>query len=242
MNQQLNAFEQMKDQIESDLKKQQQEVKRNKIEEEKKKKEEQFNQGLEKLADRVIEAEKNKSSNTYVLLKTFLDVALELQGLMKDLNAINDALSCLTDAIGFIDSAITLDSQLLDESMTTKYGLFQRMKNRRKQRKAIKNNVGRMIMLTDSIYMKYNLATDIADAVGKIGIKVKTQMDKTRKKMEKKKLKQGVEINDTVASSRGEEYLKKRREERNATSDFDTSEKPSGGTDQAGSNDISDIL
>lgn len=198
-----------------------------------------FEAGLVRLAEKVIEKEKDPNDTLYILLRSFLDVALEMQVLMENISAINEAMSCMTDAISFIDSAINLDKLFIEESTRQNYGFFARMKMKRQQRKAIKNNVNRMYALADTIYMKYDMANSMSQAMAKMGIKLKSKVKKASEKARKKALKTGTTSAVDTATANGNAFLDKIRAKNNGASDNastpstptapSTSQKPSSG-------------
>lgn len=192
-----------------------------------------FEKGLVRLAEMVIEKENNPNDTLYILLRSFLDVALEMQVLMDNISAINEAMSCMTDAISFIDSAINLDKLFIDESTKQNYGFFARMKMKRKQRKAIKNNVNRMYALADTIYMKYDMANSMSQAMAQMGIKLKAKVKKASEKARKKALKTGTTSAVDTATANGNAFLDKIRA-KNSTSSA-TPSMPSAPTTPANS-------
>ncbi len=199
-----------------------------------------FEKGLVRLAEMVIEKEKDPNDTLYILLRSFLDVALEMQVLMANISAINEAMSCMTDAISFIDSAINLDKLFIEESTKQNYGFFARMKMKRQQRKAIRNNVNRMYALADTIYMKYDMANSMSQAMAKMGIKLKSKVKKASEKARKKALKTGTTSAVDTATANGNAFLDKIRAKNNGSSDApsspstpsapSSSQKPSSGT------------
>ena len=110
---------------------------------EKERKEQHFEEGLSKLVDKVIEeelkAQQNQGQQTIIgeVLMTFLDVALEMKEMMKTMQAINVAMECLGDAIGFLDQALEFDNQLISNSLEVKYGFFQRWKQKQQQKEGV---------------------------------------------------------------------------------------------------------
>lgn len=187
-----------------------------------------FEKGLVRLAEMVIEREHDPNDTIYILLRSFLDVALEMQSLMANITAINEAMSCMTDAISFIDSAINLDRLFIKEATKENYGFFARMKMKRQQNKAIKNNVNRMYALADTIYMKYDMANGMAQAMAQMGIKLKAKVKKATEKARKKALKTGTTSSIDTATANGDAFLDSIRAKKNSSGTA-PSTKPSTG-------------
>ena len=156
-------------------------IEKNKRIREKERKQAEFDQRILDLADKALEYE-NKDENTYVLLESFLEVAIEMKNLMETMSAINVAMETISDAIGFIDAAIAFDNVLMEESLATNYGFFARLKLRAKMRKTIRNNRGRVLAIAKSLEMKYKMATDMQKALSGVGAKLKSAIGKKRKK------------------------------------------------------------
>ncbi len=210
------------------------EVKREAKEQQLKRKQENdkknFEKGLVRLAEMVIEREHDPNDTIYILLRSFLDVALEMQSLMANITAINEAMSCMTDAISFIDSAINLDRLFIKEATKENYGFFARMKMKREQNKAIKNNVNRMYALADTIYMKYDMANGMAQAMAQMGIKLKSKVKKATEKARKKALKTGTTSSIDTATANGDAFLETIRAKKNTAETKPGGEtKPSAG-------------
>ena len=169
---------------------------------EKERKEQHFEEGLSKLVDKVIEeelkAQQNQGQQTIIgeVLMTFLDVALEMKEMMKTMQAINVAMECLGDAIGFLDQALEFDNQLISNSLEVKYGFFQRWKQKQQQKKAMKNNMHRMEMVVQSITMKYQMATSMMDMFGSMNTKLHKMMNLRMEKRQKAK-----KVETTVSSN-----------------------------------------
>ncbi|MBO5737375.1 MAG: hypothetical protein J6S04_06160 [Clostridia bacterium] len=175
---------------------------------EKERREQKFEAGLNQLVEKVIEeelkAQQNQGEQTIMgeVLMTFLDVALEMKEMMNTLKAINVAMECLGDAIGFLDQALEFDNQMLSDSLQVKYGFFQRMKQKSQQKKAMKNNMRRMESVIQSITMKYQMATSMMDMFGSMNVKLHKMMNlrmEKRKKVKKSAPTGGIATSDSPA-------------------------------------------
>lgn len=196
------------------------------------KREKLFNQRLEQLADRAIEySDGMHDPNMAMLLESFLDVALQLKGVMETMHSINLAMDCITDAISFLDQTFVFDQLLMDESLSYNYGFMSRMKARIKMKKTIRNNAGRILALADSLCMKYQLVNDMAQTFGKVGKKLNSRLNRRTKRMNTQKKKTGG--NSSAALSPAQQYMAAR---------MAASGKTSSASASASSGGIDDIL
>ena len=179
-----------------------------KLKREKDRREKKFEEGLNQLVEKVIEeelkAQENQGEQTIIgeVLMTFLDVALEMKEMMNTLKAINVAMECLGDAIGFLDQALEFDNQMLAGSLEVKYGFVQRWKQQRMQKKAMRNNMHRMEMVIQGITMKYKMATSMMDMFGTMSTKLHKTMNirmEKRKKAKKSAPTGGIASSDSPA-------------------------------------------
>ena len=197
---------------------------------EKERKQAEFDQRILDLADKALEYE-TKDENMYVLLESFLEVAIEMKNLMETMSAINVAMETISDAVGFIDAAIAFDNVLMDESLANSYGFFARLKMRAKMRKTIRNNRGRVLAIAKSLEMKYKMATDMRKALSGVGANLKKAIGKKNKKAKP--------TTDTTPSA-AKLFIAERKALANGGASVDTEVK--GGGSSSSSSDISDIL
>ena len=158
----------------------------------KQKDEQRFYQKLDELAivtDRM-QRERGADDHLTVLMQAFLEVAIELQDMMQTINSVSTAMECLSDAITFIDDAISFDRLIFEQSAAQSHGFFSRMKARRMMKKAIKNNTGRMYELAESMVYKYKMVVQMSDSMQEACLNMKEvmgkQAEKRKKKLEKK--------------------------------------------------------
>lgn len=213
---------------------------------EKERREQKFEEGLNQLVEKVIEeelkAQQNQGEQTIMgeVLMTFLDVALEMKEMMNTLKAINVAMECLGDAIGFLDQALEFDNQMLSDSLQVKYGFFQRMKQKSQQKKAMKNNMRRMESVIQSITMKYQMATSMMDMFGSMNVKLHKMMNlrmEKRKKVKKSTPTGGIATSDSPARRMIAQAMADR-----GLGAVSAPTQPTMGGGNAGSSDNSDIL
>ncbi len=213
-DQQMDSFDLIKEEIERKKVENRERIRQEQLQQQKEEREKNFNEGLIRLAERVMEYEQMGDQSTYFVLKTFLDLAVEIQELMKNLNSISDAMYCLTEAIGFIDNSMKLDDERYTQSLAVKYGFFQRMKQKKKAKKAIKNNAARIQSLVDNISMKYEMASSMTQAMAKLGVKIKMKTEKVMAKSKARADKQGLGGAMQQTASKGDRFLEKLRAEK----------------------------
>lgn len=200
----------------------------------------QFGAKMQKLADTYLRLEKERGTEDPIvgLLVTFLDAALEMQTMMESMEAINTAMSCVTEGIKFLDDAINFDQQMIKETTKENYGFFARFKARREMKKAIRNNAGRMLRVVDGLSMKHEMITSMVDAMSKAGVKIKQRSEKMAQKRAKKAAKRpgGAPTGPSAA----QRFLDSRRAELGMGGG--TGSSAGAAPAASGSSDISDIL
>lgn len=197
-------------------------------------KQREFEDKINLLADKALEYQ-SKDENLYLLLESFLEVAIEMKKLMDSMNAINVAMEAISDAVGFLDAALDFDSVFMDQSLQNNYGFFARMKLKHKYHKTIKNNRGRMLAISKSLEMKYTMASDMMKALSNVSSGLKKSIEKSNKKM--KKDVGGKSEGNSAAKS----YLEQRKKELGGEFE-DTSSAPTTPSSSGSVSDISDIL
>ena len=160
------------------------ELEKDRLEREREQKRKDFKSRVAALTEKAAQMYKDRGpdDNISILLTSFLDVAIEMETLMDTLTSINVAMECMNDAIGFLDAAIDFDNALMDQSLEHSYNWFQRWMLRRKMKKTIKNNCGRMMAIAKGLEMKYTMAQDMLKALSGVGDKLKKTMEKNNKK------------------------------------------------------------
>lgn len=219
-------------------------VETRRLERERDNKKKHFDAKLEKLAQTTVDFEQKygKDHDMTTLLTTFLDVALEMKNLMETMTAINVAMECINDAIQFLDTAIDFDNVMMDQALDKNYGFWARVRHKRKMKKTIRNNIGRMRQIADGLKMKYSMATDMMKALSGVSTRLKTSITKSKKKQEAKaeKARAKGEVVLTTPSP-AELYLddyKKRNGISDGAAEDDTA---ASATAASGSSDVSSI-
>ena len=145
----------------------QREIEKERLIREKEQKKINFAQKQDKLLNKIIEFE-NKFGEDYYLvtmLKKFYEVSVEMETVMETMEAINDAMDCITESILFLDSALEFDQNLITGINSTSYGFFSRLKAKRQMKKARRNTVGRMKSVISGFKFKYALMEDMVKSM-----------------------------------------------------------------------------
>jgi len=173
-----------------------------KLERQRKNRSEQFDKRLVDLANKAVDFRIKYGDEHYLteLMVTFLDVALQLKEVIEVLAAVNVAMECLSDAIGFIDAAISFDEQLFKESTEQKYGFFARMRRRRLAKRAMRNNVGRMKSMVQGLMDKYKMAIGITTSLKNSCAKMQKVMSSKSMANKKGKAAGGASFGTPVAA------------------------------------------
>lgn len=180
------------------------------------------------------------------MMASFLDVALVMKDTIKMLTGINVAMSCIFEAIGFIDSAINFDTILQEGSLKENYGFFARWKRKRRMRKVIRNNRSRMQVAIDNILGQQKMAQDITESLRVASERMRLTMDKREAKRKKTEAKRASDSKYPPISAPGKgqaliaEILKARGEQ--APQPKTEGETTSSDDKKGGVGDISDIL
>ena len=166
------------------------------------------------------------------ILMTFLDVSIQMEGAIKTMQAVEKAMTCIGQAMNCMDSILDSYKLILEGSLEHKYGFWQRRKNKRQLKKAISNNVGRMMQICDSLVGSQELALSVATSLEKASRKMQATMQKNAQKQAKRqaKLHKG-EGAPSANSTKAEEMVKAIVEAKNGTYEAPTS----GGTEVGGS-------
>lgn len=221
------------------------EVKSEQLKVEKERRERQFDEKLDQLADKAIEfmRTRGKEDSLTIMLQTFLEVALQLKDAMQSLKAINVAMDCLGEAISFLDASINFDDNIVSQMNSKSYGFFARWKMKRKLKKAMRNNVGRIKATIDGLAMKYDIATAIADSLLDFSKELNKTIAKRNEKKAKKAKKDGKPETPVNEFSAAERYISNKLQEMGEDGSGDGSTPPTQPTQpSSGSGDISDIL
>jgi len=199
----------------------------------------QFDAKLKELANKAVDFRLKYGENNYLteLMMTFLEVATQLKEVVEVLSAVNVAMECLSDAIGFIDAA----ERLFDDSLQQKYGVLARWKRRRKARKAIRNNVGRVQAIVEGITMKYQMAIEVMGSLKTACVKMQKCMKKKSLAGKKDKASKGESFGKpTAANDLINEVLRERGLSESELGSVPS--EPASAKGEGGVSDIDDIV
>ncbi|MBQ3493186.1 MAG: hypothetical protein IJA88_03680 [Clostridia bacterium] len=167
--------------LQNDIKEEHSRMEKQRLEKAKAQSKIDFKNKQEQLLNQILEVEEQYGNEHYlvVLLTKFYEASVEMENVMKSMEAVNVAMECVTEAMSFLDSCVNFDRELTRKVSAQSYSFFARMKMKREQRKARKNNIGRMKAMVDGMLFKYRMMTDMvkslesfADDMGKAFKKV----------------------------------------------------------------------
>lgn len=228
-----------------------QEAEKLRLERERKQKMQEYDGKIMGLAEKTIDFIEEYGEEDFrpQMLLSFLDVALEMKDVIKMLDGINVAMSCIFEAISFIDTAINFDTALQEESLQQSYGFFARWKRKRRMRRVIRNNQNRMNVAIDNILGQQKMAQDISESLRASCTHMRLTMnkrDEKRKKQEEKKIAQGKATPAPAGPSKAQaliaELMKARGEKQESGAGSAPSVPSAGARPAGGTDDISDIL
>jgi len=144
-----------------------------------------FRNKQDQLLNQLIQLEQEYGSDYYLveLLSTFYEASVEMENVMKSMEAVNMAMECVTEALSFLDATVQFDQQLMAQSNRQSYSFIARMKMKRQMRKTRKNNIGRMKAMVSGLMFKYRMMTDMVKSLKNFA----TTMNKGFNKVNKKK-------------------------------------------------------
>lgn len=145
----------------------------------------EFNSRIDAIADKIIEfRERNAEEYLIDMLKTFLDVALDMRDLMDALEATSQGMQCIATAVGFIDEMLEFNMGMFETSLNHNYGFWARLKEKRRIRKAIRNNAGRMKMVVYNMTSQLKFAQELVGEMKNVTVQLKKATGKKGKKGE----------------------------------------------------------
>ena len=145
----------------------------------------EFNMRIDAIADKIIEfRERNAEEYLIEMLTTFLDVALDMRDLMDALEATSQGMQCIATAVGFIDEMLKFNMGMFETSLNQNYGFWQRFKEKRRIRKAIRNNAGRMKMVVYNMTGQLRFAQELVGEMKNVTVQLKKATGKKGKKGE----------------------------------------------------------
>lgn len=116
---------------------------------------------------------------------TFLDVAIQMEEAIAMLNDVNTAMACITDAISCMDNILEVNALALDSTLAKKHGFFERRRTRKRIKKTIRNNNGRMREISEVLAGNQQIALSIVNALKKSNRSMQDMMAKNAAKQKK---------------------------------------------------------
>ena len=148
-----------------------------------------FQEKKMELAEQVAEFEEQDNPMASMMM-TMLDVVIQMESTINMINGVNVAFDCISQALGCIDGLIDFNQGIFAESLTHNYGFFARLKRKREQRKAIRNNASRIKQVCDNIQATLDMAQDMSASMSELSTRVAIMMNKSAVKQEKRRKKQ----------------------------------------------------
>ena len=153
-----------------------------------------YNQKVDELSEKIVYHSKLKtetSQQIVEILLPFLEVAIEMQGIIEIVTSINEVVTLIGDAINILDTTMKSSNDVLTSTTQVKYGFFQRMKQKMQIRRAKANNQRRVKSLTDNIVGHYEMAMSMAEQFKVIPGQMRSAMNRVKNRNNKKKKTKG---------------------------------------------------
>ena len=164
-----------------------------------------YNQKVEQLSDKIVYHMQNKtavSEQVVEILLPFLEVAVEMQGIIEIITSVNEVVQLIGEAINLLDTTMQSSQQAIINTNQVKYGWFQKLKRKMQQRAAINNNKRRAEAIADSLVGHYEMAMSLAGSFKQIPDKLHGAMDRI-KRNKRGKGKRGSETHEKYQMSDG---------------------------------------
>lgn len=150
-------------------------------------KREKFSQRRQELEDRAVQLTLERGREDYLtqMLTMFLDVTIQMEDMINTLTDVSKAMQCITEAMTCMDSILETTYEALDETTATNHGWRERRKKKKKIKRAMRNNEGRMIeivnMLESTHKMAYGMQNSFQKSTARMQAKLAKQAEKQRK-------------------------------------------------------------
>ena len=143
----------------------------------------QFDKKIDQLADLALEYTNTRGLQDplTVMLTTFLDVAIRMKEMMKTVQAISVAMSCVTEAIEFLDSANDLDAKMMEGTLQHKYGLIARIRQHFMYKRVIRNHKNRIKQFAKGMASKFKMAQEMVSAMETFALTMQKSFHKKKK-------------------------------------------------------------
>lgn len=123
------------------------------------------------------------------MLLMFIDVAIEMKEAVKIFDSVNMATQFIYECTGFIDDSLQFNLEMQDRSLTSKYGVWQRLRIRIKNYKTVRNNTNRMRVMMEQMGSQLEMARTMVDSMQYACTKMRESMARTSKKRAEKEAK-----------------------------------------------------
>ena len=183
-------------------------------------------------------------------LLTFLDVAIQMEDTIDVLTDVSMAVSCITDAMSCMDNILQMNASALESSQRVNHGFWARRKAKKRMRKTIDNNLGRIKEIMFMLEGSQDLAFSITEGLQKSNKKTQKRLAKSAERRKKYEVKAngGSPLPPTNAEKMVDQIISDRNGGGDGAGSV-PSAAPAGGSmgggasgGATGSDDISDIL
>ena len=231
------------------------------MEAERQKKLQTLDRQINTLAERALAFEDQYGADDYrtQIMTIFLEVTLEMKSTIDLLSDVGVALQCIGQAIGCIDDVLNMQQEFLNVSLEQKYGFFERMRRKRKMRKAMRNNVARMQQMAEMLIGSQKMAMSVVSALRSSCVKMKAVAEKNFQKQAKRDQKMKSQDGASAQPSLARKLMDEMRAKQNGNgagsgsgsgsgggtgngAGASTTSGPAGNGGSSSTDDISDIL
>ena len=185
------------------------------------------------------------------MMMEFLDMLIEINESMKLFSATSSVMATITEAIGMVDDVMNFNREALTSTTKTKYGFFRRLREKRRLKKAMRNNQARMMAMYDTILAQQEMATGMTESLGRAAASMRERREKLKAKRAKrneklaKRGKTSIRFSDGSAAARMVAGIVAARSGENVPEGAGAAPVPppaAPGSTEAGVPDISDII
>ena len=151
-----------------------------------------YNAKVDALSEKIVYHSKLKTETSQQIVEVllpFLEVAIEMQGIIEMVTSINDVVELIGDAISILDTTMQSSRNILGTTNKVKYGFFQRMKQKMEIRRAKSNNQKRVKSITDQIVGYYEMAMSMAEGFKTVPVQMRSALNRIKNRNQKKRRK-----------------------------------------------------
>lgn len=168
-----------------------------------------FNARKSELANRAAEFVLKHGKEDYraQIMLTFLDVTLQMEEAIDMMQEVAVAMDCIGQAISCMDGILSTHDLFVENTMTRKYGRFARWKRKRRLKKAIMNNAGRMKQICDSMVGSQEMAVSIVNSLKKSSVKMQRLMERNTARQRSREQKRQKDKTAPLPATRAEQMV-----------------------------------